>query len=147
MKRLLFFIIVLILFGHHSNGQNISFDSTKYFVKYICFIMKDSATGKKDTIWKDITYRTTLNTQWDYYKKKWITSVPFHEAISSTFYPLEDVAKIDSIFFPKEKYTIEKYEVSVVFNGGEMMPSTEKNYMDETKKEYLKRFSQRKCRI
>jgi hypothetical protein len=80
------------------------FDSTKHFVKGIYFLLKDS-TGKKESVFREIKYIKETTTRWDLSKKKWET-VSFFKNSIEPFHPLENVTKIDTIFFD-DKYSIE----------------------------------------
>ena len=135
-------LIVVFCFGLSvAHGQTTSFDSTKYFVKGIHFVLKDS-TGKKITVYKDIKYETKIITEWNYAKKKWETSKPYTEAKGVEFYPREEVSMIDSIYFD-EKYSVDSLVLDVVFHGGEMSWNNH-GYINSYMKKELQRFSKPK---
>jgi hypothetical protein len=108
IRQLFLFIAIfsqpyLTLFGQIN--KTTTFDSTKYFVKGIYFVLLDS-TAKKDTLYKDIKYIQETTTTWNYEKDKWETKSHFATKIVQ-FYPRKSVSKIDSFYF-YESYSIEE---------------------------------------
>ena len=141
-----FSLFTVISFGQRGEDYTL-FNPKKLFVKGIYIVTKgDSLPNKTDTLYSDIDYIKETTKRWNWEKKKWETGTTLKTAVS-TYFLWQNISTFDSIYFD-EKYTIEKFTMSVTVNGGEWEVASKNNNIDDNIRNELKRMGEKcKCLV